>query len=138
MISKEKLRKKFLFLRKKRYFSVNINFFKPLFKILKIKKSKSISLYYPSNYEFDTNKLFELLKFRKNFSTLLPIISSKNSMKFIKWKLSEPLWWRCFSCKLHIRWLLWRVIWFLWFFINRSGIRWWDNSSIDFWLCWSK
>ncbi len=91
MFSKEKVRKKFILIRKNKYFSSKKIFFKPLINLINKKKRKKIALYYPSNYEFDTNKLFELLKFRKNLSTLLPIISSKNSMKFIKWKLSEPL-----------------------------------------------
>ena len=36
MLSKEKLRKKFIFLRKKKYFFVKKDFFKPLLRILKI------------------------------------------------------------------------------------------------------
>ena len=91
MISKEKLRKKFLFLRKKRYFSVNINFFKPLFKILKIKKSKIISLYYPSNYEVDTLSLFKFLQRKKNISTYLPKLLPNGKMKFFSWNFKDPL-----------------------------------------------
>ena len=55
------------------------------------KKKKNISLYYPSNYEVNTMKLFEILKSRKNLVTSLPVITSKRTMKFLKWKLLEPL-----------------------------------------------
>ena len=55
------------------------------------KKKKNISLYYPSNYEVNTMKLFEILKSRKNLVTSLPIITSGGTMKFLKWKLLEPL-----------------------------------------------
>ena len=91
MPSKEKLRKKYLLLRKKKYFPVEKNFFKPIVKILKSKKIKSISLYYPSNYEVDTRKLFKILNLRKGFATSLPVISTKGTMKFVEWKLTEPL-----------------------------------------------
>ena len=59
MASKEKLRKKFVLLRKKKYFSVEKKFFKPLIELISKKNKKKISLYYPSNYEVDTKKLFE-------------------------------------------------------------------------------
>jgi len=91
MSSKEKARRKILLIRKKRYFSVNANFFKPLIRLMNRKKKKNISLYYPSNYEVNTMKLFEILKSRKNLVTSLPVITSKGVMKFLKWKLLEPL-----------------------------------------------
>ena len=91
MSSKEKARRKILLIRKKRYFSVNANFFKPLIRLMNRKKKKNISLYYPSNYEVNTMKLFEILKSRKNLVTSLPVITSKRTMKFLKWKLLETL-----------------------------------------------
>ena len=91
MSSKEKVRKKFILLRKKKYFSSKPNFFKPLIKLINKKKKKKISLYYPSNYEFDTFELFKMLSLKKSLSTLLPVIYSKGSMKFVKWKLFSPL-----------------------------------------------
>ena len=63
MLSKEKVRKKFLLIRKKNIFRLII-FFKPLINLIE-KKEKNISLYYPSNYEVDTLKLFEILNLRK-------------------------------------------------------------------------
>ena len=91
MLSKEKLRRQFLLIRKKRYFSVKRVFFKPLTQLMNKKRKKNISLYYPSNYEVNTIKLFEILKSRKNLVTSLPVITSRGAMKFLKWKLFEPL-----------------------------------------------
>ena len=90
MSSKEKLRKKFSLIRKKRYFEVKNNFFTPILKIIKKNNFKKIAIYYPSNKELNTLKLFEILKKKKKVSTLLPSIF-KNSMKFFKWNFSEPL-----------------------------------------------
>tara|TARA_B100002051_G_C16729825_1_gene637595 strand:+ start:692 stop:1240 length:549 start_codon:yes stop_codon:yes gene_type:complete len=91
MLSKEKVRKKILLLRKKKYFLVSEAFFKPLVSLIKKKRKKSISLYYPSNYEVDTIKLFGILRSKTKLTTSLPIISSQGYMRFSKWGLSEPL-----------------------------------------------
>ena len=91
MSSKEKLRKKFIFLRKKKYFFVKKDFFKPLLRILKIKKQRNISLYYPSNYEVDTLDLFKILKTKKNLITSLPKILPGGKMKFVAWNFLDPL-----------------------------------------------
>tara|TARA_B100000959_G_C14560600_1_gene451545 strand:- start:38 stop:583 length:546 start_codon:yes stop_codon:yes gene_type:complete len=91
MFSKEKVRKKFLLLRKKRYFSVEHSFFKPLIKIIDKEKKRKISLYYPSNYELDTSNLFKILANRKNLSTFLPKLLSDGTMKFVSWKFFDPL-----------------------------------------------
>ena len=74
MLSKEKIRKKIIFTRKKKYFQVEKIFFKPLLSLIIKKKKKNISLYYPSNYEVDTLKLFEILKKEKYY-----YISTSNS-----------------------------------------------------------
>ena len=91
MLLKQKVRKKILLQRKNKYFKTKAIFFKPLIDLIKRKDKKKISLYYPSNYEFDTVELFKILEKKKDLSTSLPIISSKNSIKFIRWKLGEPL-----------------------------------------------
>ena len=91
MLSKEKIRKKIIFTRKKKYFQVEKIFFKPLLSLIIKKKKKNISLYYPSNYEVDTLKLFEILKKKKNIITFLPVIRPKMKMFFSKWKQHEPL-----------------------------------------------
>ena len=91
MLSKEKLRRRFLIIRRKKYFSPNSSFFRPLIRLINKRKSKNISLYYPSNYEVDTRKLFKILNLRKGFATSLPVISTKGTMKFVEWKLTAPL-----------------------------------------------
>ena len=91
MSSKEKLRKKFIFLRKRKYFFVKKDFFKPLLRILKIKKQRNISLYYPSNYEVDTLHLFKILKKKRNLSISLPKLMPNGMMKFVIWNFLDPL-----------------------------------------------
>ena len=57
MLSKDKLRKKFLKIRKLKYFEVTKNYFNPLNKVLNSfsqKKEIYLSIYYPSNYEVNT------------------------------------------------------------------------------------
>ena len=90
MLSKVKLRKKFSFIRKKKYYEVNEKFFLPLINIIKKNKFINIAIYYPSNYELNTLKLFKLLDINKKVFTLLPSLSN-GSMKFVKWNLSDPL-----------------------------------------------
>jgi len=91
MLSKEKVRKKFLLIRKNKYFPVEKSFFKPLIQLINKEKKRNLSLYYPSNYEIDTLELFDALKERKDISTSLPVISHGGKMNFVKWKLSDPL-----------------------------------------------
>ena len=91
MLLKEKLRKKFLLKRKKKYFSVKEKFFKPIIKLINKEKKKNISIYYPSNYEVDTLSLFKTLKNKKKITTSLPIILSNRTMRFVKWRAFEPL-----------------------------------------------
>ena len=61
MSFKEKLRKKFSLIRKKKYFEVNTKFFLPILKIIQKNKFKNIALYYPSNYELNTYPAMEAL-----------------------------------------------------------------------------
>ena len=91
MFFKEKVRRKFILIRKKKYFQVKKNYFKPLLQLIIKKKKKNISLYYPSNYEVDTTKLFKALGGTKSFLTSLPVISHNGTMKFVQWKLRDPL-----------------------------------------------
>tara|TARA_Y100001958_G_C21197295_1_gene524458 strand:- start:358 stop:909 length:552 start_codon:yes stop_codon:yes gene_type:complete len=88
MEKKGLLRKKFYLRRKKKYFSINNNFFNPLKNLMKkISKNrgKNISLYYPNSYEVDVFKILENNYF-KNFQLLLPSIEEGNSMHFHKWR----------------------------------------------------
>ena len=90
MPSKEILRKKFSYIRKNKYFEVEQSFFSPIIKLIKKKNIRKIALYYPSNFEVSTLKLFEILNNKKSLSTYLPALSN-GYMKFVKWKLLQPL-----------------------------------------------
>lgn len=93
MLDKDAIRKKFKSLRKKKYFAIKGRFFNPLIKLIKNKnKNRAIymSLYYPSNHEVNTLKLFDSIFF-KSIKTLLPVITSKNKIKFAEWKIMDPL-----------------------------------------------
>ena len=89
MKSKENLRKKFLSLRKKKYYDVPPDRFNPLFKYIKKKyKSKKniyIAIYYPSNYEINLLKIFNNLK-EKKFISLLPVVNNNSLLNFVEWK----------------------------------------------------
>ena len=94
MLNKQPLRNKYLKLRKKKYFEVNIKYFKPFLIFLnKHYKNKLtyLSIYHPSNHEVNTLKLFELIKNKKNIITLLPTVRLHNNMKFYKWSFLDIL-----------------------------------------------
>lgn len=94
MLSKEKLRKKYSKIRKKKYFEVNKNFFKPLNKVLdslSTKKKIYFSIYYPSNHEVNTLSFLEFLKEKKKVIPLLPCLTNKNNMVFCKWEYLDVL-----------------------------------------------
>ena len=94
MKTKNQLRKKFLSLRKKKYFEVSNKRFDRLANYIKkkIKKIKKpiIALYFPSNYELNILKIMEnLKKFKATF--LLPKIQNNNLLKFVEWKEKDVL-----------------------------------------------
>ena len=79
MDKKKSIRKIYLVKRKKFFFGINENFFNPLKKIIKKrsnKKNLNIALYYPSNFEVNVLKIFDIQYF-KRFKFLLPIIKKK-------------------------------------------------------------
>ena len=94
MQQKIQLRKKYLNLRKRKYFKVNSQIFEKLIIYIKDKLNKkkniNLALYYPSNFEFDILKVFYCERFR-NFTTLLPATSNNNDMKFFRWELNDLL-----------------------------------------------
>ena len=94
MLSKEQLRIKYSKIRKLKYFEANESYFKPLIvylnKLYK-KKTYNLSLYYPSNYEVNTLKLFKLINSKNNIISLLPAITRKNQMNFYKWNYLDIL-----------------------------------------------
>ena len=93
MQQKIKLRKKYLYLRKKKYYNINKDFFLPLFKLIRLrikKKLIKIALYYPSNFELDVLKLFEFNSIFQQ-DILLPVTNKNNLMNFYSWKKNDVL-----------------------------------------------
>ena len=93
MKQKIQLRKKYLNLRKKRYYDIDKNFFLPLFRLMKLKIKKKvikISLYYPSNFELNVLKILEFNNITAQ-DTLLPVIDKNNFMNFFSWKKNDVL-----------------------------------------------
>jgi len=93
MQQKIAIRKKALIHRKKNYFEISSSFYNPLIQLLKKQKKinlKSLSLYYPSNYEVNILNLFKLIK-KIKIKTLLPVVMSNNRMNFVEWKYLDPL-----------------------------------------------
>jgi 5-formyltetrahydrofolate cyclo-ligase len=91
---KSYLRRNFLKLRKKKYFSDKNFNFNLIFNLIKKnfgKKRIAIAGYYPSNYEVNIlNFLHKAGK--KNFKISLPVIKSSEKMNFKSWDLQEPLY----------------------------------------------
>ena len=92
MQQKAKLRKKYLKIRKEKYFDINEKFFLPLLKLIRDIKKKSIliALYYPSNFELNVLKVLDLKYFAEQ-TILLPVAEKNNSMKFYPWKKNYVL-----------------------------------------------
>jgi len=94
ILDKKHLRKKYLNIRKKKYFEVKSNYFYPIKKIInKLSKKKSIyiSFYFPSNYEVDTLNFLTTIEKKKKYITLLPAILKKKYINFYKWKNLDVL-----------------------------------------------
>ena len=93
MEQKTELRKKYLNLRKRKYFDIDKVFFLPLLKLIRLKfKTKfiKIALYYPSNFELNVLKILEF----KNISSqeiLLPVTEKNDQMNFYSWKKNDVL-----------------------------------------------
>ncbi len=93
MQTKDRLRKKYFFIRKKKYFDINTSFFNPLIKLIKKrykKKEVNLSSYYPSSFEVNILKLFDLISSDK-IKVFLPVVTGKNSMYFYKWEKNDVL-----------------------------------------------
>ena len=93
MRNKDRLRKKYFLIRKKKYFDINSSFFKPLLRLIRnrfLKKSIYLSLYYPSSYEVNVIRLLDIID-KKKIKTTLPVINDRNSMNFHKWKMGDIL-----------------------------------------------
>ena len=94
MKTKDQLRRKFLTLRKKKYFDVSKDKFNQLINYIKKKNKRKkifyIALYYPSNYEIDVLKITNSLKLSKT-KFLLPKIKDGNLLKFTEWSERDVL-----------------------------------------------
>ena len=92
MKTKDQLRKKFLILRKKKYFNIPIEKFNKLIEYIKKKNKKNIviALYYPSNYEIDVLKITDNLK-KIQTKILLPKVKDNNFLKFVEWNKRDLL-----------------------------------------------
>ena len=91
-MSKEKLRKKLINLRKANFNDQSINFtqFKSILKKLNFKKNINIGGYYPINSEIGCLDILEKLE-KNNFKISLPITKKNHDMDFYEWSFQEPL-----------------------------------------------
>ena len=93
MQNKDRLRKKYFFIRREKYFDIKPSFFNPLIKLIKErykKKDVNLSSYYPASFEVNILKLFDLNAMDK-IKIFLPVITGKNSMHFYKWQKHDVL-----------------------------------------------
>ena len=91
-MSKFKLRKKIIDLRKKKYFEVKLgnNIIDNLSKKINLSKNKIVGGYFPINFEFDCLQI--LKKFYSNgYNISLPIIKRSHQMDFDKRRPNDPL-----------------------------------------------
>ena len=91
--TKKRLRKKFFLIRKKKYFEIKPSYFNPLIQLVKKKfscKKINLSIYYPSSFEVNILRLFQL-KYTKKIKLFLPALSENNSMYFYRWKNRDVL-----------------------------------------------
>ena len=93
MSKKDKLRKKYYSIRKKKYFNIESNFFIPLIKLLKKKyrnKNINLSIYYPSLFEVNILQILKI-QISKKVKILLPVVTGDNSMSFYRWRNRDIL-----------------------------------------------
>ena len=93
MQNKDKLRKKYFSVRKKKYFEIKSSFFDPLIKIIKNKFKKSsinLSSYYPASFEVDALQIFQTPIINK-LKISLPVLTENNAMYFYRWKKNDVL-----------------------------------------------
>tara|TARA_X000000950_G_scaffold108766_1_gene137131 strand:- start:104 stop:655 length:552 start_codon:yes stop_codon:yes gene_type:complete len=93
MHRKNILREKYINLRKKNYYEIDMEFFFPLLDFIKSNFKKDdlkLALYYPTNFETNVLKLLEN-KYMINKNILLPVIEKENVMNFFPWKKNHVL-----------------------------------------------
>lgn len=90
---KNKIREKFIKIRKNNYFELsenNKNFIsKNIKKICTHKKIKRLGFYYPINYELDIISIISKINI-KGLKSFLPVVEKNNKMSFREWKRNEP------------------------------------------------
>ena len=91
-MSKVKLRKKLINLRKANFNEQGISFiqFKSILKKLNFKKNINIGGYYPINSEICCLDVLEILE-NKNFKISLPITKKNHDMDFYEWSFQDSL-----------------------------------------------
>ena len=91
-MSKEKLRKKLINLRKANFTDQGISFikFNSILKKLNFKKNINIGGYYPINSEIGCLDILEKLE-KNNFKISLPITKKNHDMDFYEWSFQNPL-----------------------------------------------
>tara|TARA_A100001037_G_scaffold152684_1_gene137806 strand:+ start:780 stop:1325 length:546 start_codon:yes stop_codon:yes gene_type:complete len=91
-VSKIKLRKNILRLRKKKYFEIKIgnNILNLIQKKINFSKSKIIGGYFPINFEIDCLQILNKFYF-EGYCISLPIIKKNYQMDFFKWDINDPL-----------------------------------------------
>jgi len=91
-VSKEKLRKKLINLRKANFNDQGINFIqlKSIFKKLNLKNKINIGGYYPINNEIGCLDILKKLENDK-FKISLPVTKKKNNMDFYEWSFNDLL-----------------------------------------------
>ena len=91
-VSKNKLRKKILKKRRKKYFAIKIgnNLIRNISNKVSLSKNKIIGGYFPINFEFDCLQILKKFYF-KGYTVSLPIIKKKNQIDFHKWDINDPL-----------------------------------------------
>tara|TARA_B100000989_G_scaffold15400_1_gene10339 strand:+ start:110 stop:655 length:546 start_codon:yes stop_codon:yes gene_type:complete len=91
-VSKIKIRKKILKIRKKKYFKINsnINLINKIHYKIDFSKKNIVGGYFPINSEFDCLQILKNF-YSKGFMMSLPIIKKNFQMDFYKWDIDDPL-----------------------------------------------
>ena len=91
-MSKIKIRKKILKIRKKNYHEIKIsnNLINHIRYKLNFTKKKIIGGYFPINFEFDCLQILKKF-YLYGYTISLPILKKRRQMDFYKWNLNDPL-----------------------------------------------
>ena len=91
-MSKNKIRKKILEIRKKKYFEIKIGkkFLNKILIKINFSKKKIIGGYFPINHEIDCMKILNKI-YTKGYPISLPITKRNRQMDFYIWEVNNPL-----------------------------------------------